>query len=160
MPRYMTQQGHKIITDEIDHLWRVERPRVVDEVSEAADLGDRSENAAYIYGKRRLRHVDSRLRYLHRKIDGVTVVNLDEMLQFTDIRFGAVVVLEDEDGAQKTVRLVDKDESEPAKGRISIQSPVGRALLGHEAGDCVTVSLPRGSVDYEVLDIRYGSEGP
>ncbi|MDG1482680.1 MAG: GreA/GreB family elongation factor [Myxococcota bacterium] len=160
MPRYMTQQGHTIITDEIDHLWRVERPRVVDEVSEAADLGDRSENAAYIYGKRRLRHVDSRLRYLRRKIDGVTVVNLDEMLQFTDIRFGAVVVLEDGDGVQKTWRLVDKDESAPAQGRISIQSPIGRALLGHEEGDCVTVHLPRGSVDYEVLDIRYGSEGP
>mgnify|MGYP005676775171 CR=1 FL=1 len=77
----MTREGYKAITDEIDFLWRVERPRVVDEVSEAADLGDRSENAAYIYGKKRLRHIDSRLRYLRRKVQGVTVVDLSEMLQ-------------------------------------------------------------------------------
>jgi transcription elongation factor GreB len=160
MPRYMTREGHRAITDEIDHLWRVERPMVVDEVSEAADLGDRSENAAYIYGKKRLRNIDSRLRYLRRKIDGVTVVDLKDMLQFRDIRFGAVVVLEDEEGVQRTWRLVDKDESDPARGRISIQSPIGRALMGKEAGDCVSVVLPRGTEDFEIIAVRYGPEGP
>ena len=160
MPRYMTREGYRTITDEIEHLWRVERPRVVEEVSEAADLGDRSENAAYIYGKKRLRHIDSRLRYLRRKVQGVRVVDLEQMLQFDDIRFGAVVVLEDEAGEQRTYRLVDKDESDPKRGRISIQSPIGRALLGKEEGDCVHVRLPRGAEDYEIMAIRYGPGDP
>lgn len=155
MPRYMTREGHRAITDEIDHLWRVERPMVVDEVSEAADLGDRSENAAYIYGKKRLRNIDSRLRYLRRKIDGVTVVDLKDMLQFRDIRFGAVVVLEDEEGVQRTWRLVDKDESDPARGRISIQSPIGRALMGKEVGDEVTIVVPRGTRVVEITNVEY-----
>ena len=160
MPRYMTTDGYKIITDEIDYLWRVERPRVVNEVSEAADLGDRSENAAYTYGKRRLRHIDSRLRYLRRKIQGVTVIDLADMLQFNDIRFGAVVVLEGEDEQQRTYRLVDKEESEPGRWRISIQSPIGQALMGKEEGDCVTVVLPRGSEDFEIISVRYGPGDP
>lgn len=160
MPRYMTREGHQAISDEIDYLWRVERPRVVDEVSEAADLGDRSENAAYIYGKKRLRHIDSRLRYLRRKIESVTIVDLEQMLQFDDIRFGAIVVLEDEAGEQRTYRLVDKEESEPKRGRISVQSPIGRALLGKEEGDCVHVQLPRGAEDFEIMSIRYGPGAP
>ena len=133
---------------------------MVDEVSEAADLGDRSENAAYTYGKRRLRHIDSRLRYLRRKIEGITVVDLSEILSFDDIRFGAVVVLEDEAGERNTYRLVDRDESAPARGRISIQSPIGRALLGKEAGDCLSIALPRGTEDFEIIEVRYGPGDP
>lgn len=160
MPRYMTRAGHRAIAAEIDHLWRVERPRVVREVTEAAEQGDRSENAAYIYGKKRMRHIDSRLRYLHRKIAGVIVVALDEMVSFPDVRFGAQVEVEDEDGKRLTWRLVDRGESEPAKGRISIQSPIGQALLGKEVGDAVQVKLPRGVVDYEVIAVRYGPGDP
>jgi transcription elongation factor GreB len=160
MPRYMTREGYRIISDEIEHLWRVERPRVVDEVSEAADLGDRSENAAYTYGKKRLRHIDSRMRYLRRKILDVVVVDLDQMLPLDVIRFGAVVRLEDESGEQRTYRLVDKEESDPKRGRISVQSPIGRALLGKEEGDLVHVILPRGTEDYEIMAIRYGPEDP
>jgi transcription elongation factor GreB len=160
MPRYMTREGHRIITDEIEYLWRVERPRVVDEVSEAADLGDRSENAAYTYGKKRLRHIDSRMRYLRRKIQDVVVVDLDQILPLDVIRFGAVVRLEDESGEQRTYRLVDKEESDPKRGRISVQSPIGRALLGKEEGDLVQVVLPRGTEDYEIMAIRYGPDDP
>jgi transcription elongation factor GreB len=160
MPRYMTREGYRIISDEIEHLWRVERPRVVDEVSEAADLGDRSENAAYTYGKKRLRHIDSRMRYLRRKILDVVVVDLDQMLPLDVIRFGAVVRLEDESGEQRTYRLVDKEESDPKRGRISVQSPIGRALLGKEEGDLVQVVLPRGTEDYEIMAIRYGPDDP
>ena len=144
----------------INFLWKTERPRVVTEVSHAADLGDRSENAAYIYGKKRLRHIDSRLRYLRRKIEGIVVVDLAEQPQHDTVKFGAVVVLEDDDGEERIYRLVDKDESEPARGRISVQSPIGRALLGKEAGDYVTVKLPKGTLGLEIIDIRYGPGAP
>ncbi len=108
MPRYMTREGYDAITAEIAHLWHVERPEIVDQVFEAASLGDRSENAAYIYGKQKLRQIDGRLRYLRRKIDDITVVDLDQQPQFDVIKFGAIVTVEDDDGEQKTWRLVDK----------------------------------------------------
>ncbi len=160
MPRYMTRQGYEAIEAEIKHLWHVERPEIVDSVHEAASLGDRSENAAYIYGKKRLRAIDSRLRYLRRKISEVTVVDLDQMMSHPTIRFGARVTVEDDDGNEKVYRLVDKEESDPARGRISIQSPVGRAFLGKAAGDCVEVNLPKGTVGYEILAVYYGGGEP
>ena len=160
MQRYLTREGYDSIVEEINFLWKTERPRVVTEVSHAADMGDRSENAAYIYGKKRLRKIDSRLRYLRRKIEGIVVVDLDEQLQHDTVKFGAVVVLEDDDGEERIYRLVDKDESEPARGRISVQSPIGRALLDKEAGDYVTVMLPKGSLGLEIIKIRYGSGTP
>lgn len=160
MSRYMTREGYEAITTEIDHLWHTERPEIVDQVFEAASLGDRSENAAYIYGKQKLRQIDGRLRYLRRKIDGVTVVDLDQQPQFDVIKFGAVVTVEDDDGEQKTWRLVDKDESDPGRGRISVQSPIGRALLGKRVEDYVEIKLPKGTVGYEVLEIRYGGGAP
>ena len=109
----MTQEGFDAIQAEIDRLWSEERPVVVAEVSAAAELGDRSENAAYIYGKKRLRHIDSRIRYLRKKIDGVTPVRLDDMIDFPRVRLGARVTFEDEDGQERIYRLVDKDESDP-----------------------------------------------
>lgn len=160
MPKYLTREGYEAIVEEINFLWKTERPRVVTEVSHAADLGDRSENAAYIYGKKRLRHIDSRLRYLRRKIEGIVVVDLAEQPQHDTVKFGAVVVLEDDDGEERIYRLVDKDESEPARGRISVQSPIGRALLGKEAGDYVTVKRPKGTIGLEIVDIRYGPGAP
>lgn len=160
MPRYMTREGFDAIEAEIKHLWHVERPEIVDSVHEAASLGDRSENAAYIYGKKRLRAIDSRLRYLRRKIAEVTVVDLGAMPAHKNVRFGARVTVEDDDGNEKVYRLVDKEESDPARGRISIQSPVGRAFLGKVAGDCVEVKLPKGTVGYEILDVFYGAGDP
>lgn len=156
----MTREGYDAIHAEIKHLWHVERPEIVDSVHEAASLGDRSENAAYIYGKKRLRAIDSRLRYLRRKIAEVTVVDLDQLPAHKTVRFGARVTVEDDEGEEKVYRLVDKEESDPARGRISIQSPVGRAFLGREAGDCIEVKLPKGTVGYEILDIFYGAGEP
>lgn len=160
MTRYMTREGFLVIKAEMDHLWSVERPAVVKEVTEAAELGDRSENAAYIYGKRRLRQIDSRVQYLRKKLEGVTVVDLADQPGRKNIMFGAVVVVEDEDGQQHTWRLVDQDESDPARGRISVQSPIGRSLLGKTVGDAVTVQRPKGTMDLEILEIRYGAGGP
>ncbi len=160
MPRYMTRQGYDAIEAELERLWTVERPFVVQQVSDAAALGDRSENAEYIYGKKRLRQIDSRMRYLQRKIDDVTVVDLDKQNSVDHVQFGAVVRIENEDGEQRLVRLVDKDESDPKAGRISIQSPIGSALMGKREGDFVEVRLPAGLAEYEILEIRYGAEGP
>ncbi len=160
MPRYMTREGYDTITAEIAHLWHVERPEIVDQVFEAASLGDRSENAAYIYGKQKLRQIDGRLRYLRRKIDDITVVDLDQQPQFDVIKFGAIVTVEDDDGEQKTWRLVDKEESDPGRGRISVQSPIGKALLGKRVDDYVEIALPKGTVGYEIVALRYGGGAP
>lgn len=160
MTRYMTKEGYLAIQGEIDHLWSVERPQVVQEVTEAAELGDRSENAAYIYGKRRLRQIDSRLQYLRKKLEGVTVLDVATQVARKDIAFGAIVEVEDDEGNTFTWRLVDQDESDPNRGRISVQSPIGRALLGRAVGDAVTVHRPKGQMDLEILSIRYGAEGP
>ena len=156
MSRYMTQEGFTAIQTEIDFLWTEERPRIVEQVHAAAELGDRSENAAYIYGKKRLREIDGRLRYLRRKTEGVTVIDLREQIAHSNIRFGALVTVLDDDDEEITWRLVDRDESDVKRGRISVQSPVGAALLGKEVGDYVTVKLPKGEVGFEVLSIRYG----
>lgn len=158
MPKYMTREGHEAIQAEIHFLWRTERPEIVRQVTAAAEMGDRSENAAYIYGKKRLREIDGRLRYLQRKLDGTTVVDLEDMAQFEDVRFGALVTVEDDDGQRHTWRLVDKDESDPARGRISVQSPIGRGLLGKRVEDYVQITLPKGTVGYEILSIRYGKD--
>ncbi|MEE2830161.1 MAG: GreA/GreB family elongation factor [Myxococcota bacterium] len=160
MSRPMTLQGYEAIQAEIDRLWTEERPVVVKEVSDAADLGDRSENAAYIYGKKRLRHIDSRIRYLRKKLDGVVPVDLSLMVDHPTVRFGAIVTVENEEGEVKTWRLVDKEESEPKKHRISVQSPVGRALAGKKVGDVVEVRLQERLVELELLELRYGAGEP
>jgi transcription elongation factor GreB len=160
MARYMTKEGFLAIQTEIDHLWSVERPDVVDQVSRAAEMGDRSENAEYIYGKKRLREIDSRMKYLRDKLQGVTVVDLAEQVSSNDIKFGAIVTVLDDEDDEKTWRLVDKDESDPKRGRISVQSPIGRALLGRKAGDHVEVDLPKGRGAFEILTIRYGPGDP
>lgn len=158
MSRPMTRTGYERIQAEIAHLWHVERPPIVTQVHAAAELGDRSENAEYIYGKKRLREIDSRMRYLQKKLEGVMVVDLATQPSFADVRFGAAVVVEDDDGAQRSFRLVDKDESDLSVGRISVQSPIGRALLGKKPGDAVEVVLPKGTVTYEIISLRYGPE--
>ncbi len=160
MPRQMTLEGYTAINAEIDDLWHVQRPAMVQSVADAAALGDRSENAEYIYGKKRLREIDSRIRYLTRKVDQVTVVNLEHQKSVDFVQFGAVVTVEDEEGETKTWRLVDKDESDPSIGRISVQSPIGRALLGKEEGDVVSVHRPKGDMEYEIVALRFGGGAP
>jgi len=151
---YITLEGAKKLRAELDHLWSVERPRVTQEVADAAAQGDRSENAEYIYGKRRLREIDRRVRFLSKRLDEVTVVTeppSDPKRAF----FGAYVTVEDEDGDEKTYRIVGADESDMAKGFISIDSPVARALIGKREGDEVTVKVPKGDVAYTIITVEY-----
>lgn len=160
MSRPITLAGYTAIQDEIDRLWHEERPVVVQEVSDAADLGDRSENAAYIYGKKRLRQIDSRIRYLRAKIDDAVPVDLAQMIQHDVVKFGALVTVENEDGAEKVYRLVDREESDPKVGRISVQSPVGKALIGKHEGDVVTVRIAERVVELEITALSYGAGDP
>ena len=160
MPRYMTRFGANRIEAEVHHLWRQERPEIVEQVRAAAEQGDRSENAAYIYGKKRLREIDSRLRYLRNKLKDVTILDVEEQIQFDDVRFGAIVSVVDDDDKKSTWRLVDKEESDPKAMRISIQSPIGKALLGKKEGDYVEIALPKGRVGLEITALRYGVGKP
>ncbi len=165
MTRYMTREGFERIQAELHQLWHKERPDVVAQVTAAAELGDRSENAEYIYGKKRLREIDSRLRYLRKKVEGVTVVDLAALPPRPDIVFGAQVEVElyepgQKDSVTRVFRLVDQDESDPNEGRISVQSPIGRALLGRREGEIVTAQLPRGTVELEISEVRYGPGKP
>ncbi len=155
---YITPEGFRALEEEADRLWRVERPRVTREVSDAAAQGDRSENAEYIYGKKRLREIDSRVRFLSKRIDELTVVHPSPD-QAGKVFFGAHVTLEDEEGAVVRYRLVGPDEFDPGKGWVSIDSPVGRALLGKVCGDEVSVRRPRGPASYTVLEIDYREPG-
>lgn len=153
-PKYITAEGFKKLKDELDFLWKVERPRVTNEVSAAAALGDRSENAEYIYGKRRLREIDRRLEFLAKRIESLTVFR-PPLRPPEKVTFGAWVSLEDEDGAEVHYQLVGPDEFDVEAGKISIASPVGRALLGKEEGDEVSVDRPRGRVTFTITAISY-----
>ncbi|HZS42056.1 MAG TPA: transcription elongation factor GreB [Polyangia bacterium] len=152
---YITPSGYKRLVDELTHLATVERPRVVREVSDAAAEGDRSENAAYIYGKRRLREIDRRMGFLSRRLKHVAVVDGKESRR-DRVFFGAWVEVEDEDtGEVLSFQIVGVDEVDAGAGRISWQSPVGKALLGKKVDDSVTVKWHAGKRALTVVDIRY-----
>lgn len=151
---YITPEGAKRLRAELDELWLKERPRVTQQVSDAAALGDRSENADYIYGKRRLREIDRRVRFLSKRLDTVRIVT-EPPADPKRVFFGAWVTLEDEDGTEKTFRIVGADESDLEKGFISMDSPVARALLGKREGDEVTIKVPRGDLEYTILAVTY-----
>jgi transcription elongation factor GreB len=152
---YITREGYKKLVDELTQLATVERPKVVREVSDAAAEGDRSENAAYIYGKRRLREIDRRMGFLQRRLKDVHIVESGEQKR-DRIFFGAIVEVEDEDtGESLTFRIVGVDESDPKAGRISWQSPVGKALLGRKLGDSVKVKWHSGSRELTITEIKY-----
>ena len=151
---HITLEGAKKLRAELDQLWTVERPRVTNEVADAAAQGDRSENAEYIYGKRRLREIDRRVRFLSKRLDEVIVVT-EAPTDPGRVFFGAWVTVEDEDGASKQYRIVGADESDLERGYISIDSPVARALLGKRAGDEVTVRVPKGDVVYTIDAVEY-----
>ncbi|HEX3757363.1 MAG TPA: transcription elongation factor GreB [Kofleriaceae bacterium] len=154
LSRYITPAGAKKLRAELEQLWTIERPRVTQEVADAAAQGDRSENAEYIYGKRRLREIDRRLRFLQKRLDVLTVVS-EPPTDAGRVFFGAYVTLEDEDGDHHTYRIVGGDESDVDKGWISIDSPVARACLGKRCDDTVTVRAPRGEIEYTILAVRY-----
>ncbi|WIG96793.1 MULTISPECIES: transcription elongation factor GreB [Myxococcus] len=153
--RYLTRAGAERLHRELVHLLNEERPKVTAEVSAAAAQGDRSENAEYIYGKKRLREIDRRLRFLTKRLDTATIVTPAEQPDRSRVFFGATVSLEDEDGGRSTYQIVGSDEIDASGGRISVESPMGRALLRKAVGDSVEVRRPRGDIELTVVDIRY-----
>ncbi|MCU0804846.1 MAG: transcription elongation factor GreB [Burkholderiales bacterium] len=151
---YISPGGYRRLRDEFSALWEVERPKLVETIAWAASNGDRSENGDYIYGKRRLREVDRRIRYLSKRIESAEVV--DNAGQDHDrVFFGATVTYTDRSGSARTVTIVGIDEAEPARGRISWISPVAKALLKARAGDLVPVRTPAGVDEIEVIEVRY-----
>ncbi len=157
--KYITPEGEKSLKEELRYLWKEERPRITQSVSEAAALGDRSENAEYIYGKKRLREIDRRVRYLDKRLEEITVVSSIPDDQ-SKIFFGAFVKLEDEDGKEYQYRLVGPDEIDPKKGYISIDSPMARALLGKRTQQEVIIHSPAGETAYYILSVDYGQTDP
>jgi transcription elongation factor GreB len=156
-PIYITPEGHQKVREELEWLWKTERPRVTHEVEVAAAHGDRSENAEYKYGKRRLREIDKRLRFLSKRLENMKVVPLElQRRSEGKVAFGAWVVVEDEDGQEGCYRIVGPDEFDPDAGLISVQSPMARALMGKEEGDEVEVRRPRGDALFTIVEIAYG----
>lgn len=153
---YITPQGHRRLVDERDQLLRVERPEVTKLVQWAASNGDRSENADYLYGKRRLREIDRRVRFLNQRLDAAVVVDPARVTS-GKVQFGATLEVCDEEGNTRTYSIVGVDEVDTAKGRISWQSPIGRSLIGKEVGDEVLVKRPAGEVTLEIVKIIYQS---
>ena len=152
--KYISVAGEKTLKDELNYLWKEERPIITQSVSEAAALGDRSENAEYIYGKKRLREIDRRVRYLSKRLEEVTVVST--IPDNTDrIYFGAKITLKDEQGETFIYRLLGADEIDPSKGHVSIDAPFGLALLGKDLDTEVEVISPQGSKLYHILAIEY-----
>jgi transcription elongation factor GreB len=151
---YMTPSGYKRLAEELTRLRTVDRPKVCQEVSDAAAQGDRSENAEYIYGKKKLREIDRRMRFLGKRIDAAMVVDPAQK-RGEKVFFGATVVVEDGDGENLTYQLVGEDEIEVVRGRISWRSPIGAALLGKKLDDDVKVKTPSGTRTFTIIEIRY-----
>ena len=154
-PRFITPEGLQRLRSEYDELFSIERPKLVETVSWAASLGDRSENADYIYGKRRLREIDRKLAHLARIMKAAKVVNPADQPARDEVRFGATVDLADEDDDRRTLTIVGDDEADASAGRIGWSAPLARALIGARVGDERTVRLPSGEKSYEIVSIRY-----
>ncbi len=153
---YITPEGHAAIEAEFHELLKVERPALVKVVSWAAGNGDRSENGDYIYGKRRLRQIDSRLRFLMQRMDAAVIVDPASQLGLEKVFFGAWVTLFSlKNNTEHTYRIVGKDELAPSMGYISWVSPLARAMLGKQIGDIVKVTAPAGDEQYEIIDVQY-----
>jgi transcription elongation factor GreB len=154
-PRFITPEGLARIRAEYDDLFGVERPKIVEIVSWAASLGDRSENADYLYGKRRLREIDRRLAHLARIMKAAKVVDPATQTARDQVRFGATVELADEDDSRRVLTIVGDDETDAGAGRIGWSAPLARALIGAKTGDERIVPLPAGEKSYEVIGITY-----
>ena len=152
--KYITAEGEKVLQAELQQLWKVERPVVTQSVSEAAAMGDRSENADYIYGKKRLREIDRRVRYLRRRLEEFTVVS-EAPDDISKIYFGARVTLQGDDEELLRYRLVGPDEIDPQRGYISIDAPLGRALLGKQLDSEIEIESPAGRQYFSVRAIEY-----
>ncbi|MDV7338146.1 transcription elongation factor GreB [Terasakiella sp. A23] len=154
-PNYITPEGLQALKDEKHQLWSVERPQVVKVVSWAAGNGDRSENADYQYGKKRLREIDRRVRFLTKRIEAAQVVKVEEQTNREQVFFGATVIYENDREEEVKVRIVGEDEVDSTIGLISWISPVARALNKGRVGDLVTVKTPKGDEELEILNIQY-----
>lgn len=153
--RFITPEGLTRIRAEYDELFGNERPKIVETVSWAASLGDRSENADYIYGKRRLREIDRRLAHLSKIMKQARVVDPKKQQARDQVRFGATIEVADEDDNRRTVTIVGDDEADATAGKIGWSAPLARALIGARIGDERIVRLPAGEKSYEVMRIRY-----
>jgi transcription elongation factor GreB len=153
--RYITRAGAEALQAELRHLWQVERPKVTETVHEAAKNGDRSENADYIYGKRRLAEIDRRVSYLSKRLEEVTVVDAAPA-QRDKVYFAAFVTVETKAGKEITYQIVGPDEFDLKQNKLSMDSPLARALLGKYLEDEVTIDTPRGPQTYLITAIRYG----
>ncbi len=151
---YITPHGLKKMRDELNTLLDVTRPEIVRTVSWAASNGDRSENGDYIYGKRRLREIDKRIRFLNKRMEIAEVVDPTEK-RGDLVLFGATVVVEDEEGKKRKYSIVGIDETDVARGRVSWISPIGKALLQARKGDTVILRTPKGEEDLHILEVRY-----
>jgi len=154
---YVTPAGYARLQAELNHLVRVERPEVVNIVSWAAGNGDRSENGDYIYGKKRLREIDRRIRFLSKRLEHAVVVDPLQREDTERVYFGATVTVMEEGGAEMTYSIVGIDEAEPGRGRISWISPLARALLKTEVGDSIRFQSPGGLRVLEIVDVEYRS---
>ena len=152
--KYITPEGARRLNKELDELWKVERPRVTQAVSEAAAQGDRSENAEYTYGKKRLREIDRRVRFLRKRLDGMIIVERPPS-DPKRVFFGAWVSVEDGAGDLSRYRIVGPDEFDAAPGYISMDSPLGRALMKKGLDDEVTVEVPGGQRTLVIVDVDY-----
>jgi transcription elongation factor GreB len=157
--KYITPAGEARLRAELDELWRRERPRVTQAVAEAAAQGDRSENAEYTYGKKRLREIDRRVRFLRKRLEGLTVVRAPPADRGR-VFFAAWVVLEDEHGQRREHRIVGPDEFDMDPRYISVDSPLGRSLLGKALDAEVRLALPAGERVYAIAAIRYEDPPP
>ncbi len=153
MPNYLTPEGAKKLQAELNQLLNVDRAKVVHEVAEAAAQGDRSENAEYIYGKKKLREIDRRIRFVTKRLDAAVVVKQEGTHE--EVRFGATVDVEDENGKKSRYLILGPDEASPSSGSISFQSPLGKALMKRKVGDVVSVTRPAGEIEIEIKAIRY-----
>ncbi len=149
---YLTPEGFERLKLELHKLLTSERPQVVQAVSEAAAMGDRSENAEYIYGKKRLREIDRRIRFLQKRLENVEIIE-PSTVSVDKVAFGVWVSITDEDDNKNTYQIVGEDEIDPAKGRITFSSPLGRALLGKRLGDTFEFNRPAGPQEIEVTGI-------
>jgi transcription elongation factor GreB len=154
-PFYMTPDGHAAMQAELHELWHGERPKVTQIVSWAAALGDRSENADYQYGKRRLREIDRRVRFLQRRLHRAEVVDPRDQKRRDQVFFGATVTYAREDDSEVTVMIVGMEEAVAESGRISWVSPIARTLLGKRVGDVMKLRTPAGVEEIEVVKIFY-----
>jgi transcription elongation factor GreB len=154
--KYITVEGARRLREELDQLWKIERPRVTQAVSEAAAQGDRSENAEYTYGKKRLREIDSRVRFLRKRLDGMVTVDQPPS-DPRKVFFGAWVSLEADDGKETRYRIVGPDEFDLAPDYISMDSPLGRGLMRKGLDDEVTIELPGGARKFVILAIEYAA---